>query len=118
MPDPKNIQLQYYPDGTPSVLRKLGDYENHIKTHQLNMWWGANPCADKLHTFCKEHKGVADFAPFLERWSEEEMEYPDNLDPPESLETPDSPVSNNLKNKKKSQIICIFAKKAVPLHSN
>ena len=151
MPDPKNIQLQYYTDGTPSVLRKpvvyqalhfyqrsdilyqitvafcrrflpkygdrtvdqmvqaarstmqniaegssdgassaeveikllgiargsnqelLGDYENHIKTHQLNMWWGSNPRADKLHTFCKEHKDVADFAPFLERWSEEEM---------------------------------------------
>lgn len=51
----------------------LGDYQNHLKAHQLVEWWGTNPRADKLHTFCKEHTSVEDFAPFFERWTEEEM---------------------------------------------
>ena len=29
----------------------LGDYQNHIKTHRLQLWWGTNPRADKLHAF-------------------------------------------------------------------
>ena len=51
----------------------LGDYQNHIKTHRLQLWWGTNPRADKLHAFCTEHMDVSDFAPFLDRWSDEEM---------------------------------------------
>ena len=51
----------------------LGDYQNHIKSHQLLEWWGTNKRADKLHTYCKEHLSVEDFAPFFERWTEEEM---------------------------------------------
>lgn len=51
----------------------LGDYTNYIKTHKLATWWGTNPRADKLHLFCKEHMDIADFAPYLERWNEEEM---------------------------------------------
>lgn len=151
MSTPKNIQLQYYADGTPSVLRKpvvyqalhfykrsdilyqltaaycrrfmpkygdrtvdqmiqaarstmqniaegssdgassaeveikllgiargsnqelLGDYHNRIKTQQLDEWWGNNPRADKLHSFCKDHMEVADFAPYWDKWTEEEM---------------------------------------------
>jgi four helix bundle suffix protein len=151
MPAPGNIQLQYYADGTPSVLRRpvvyqelyfykrsdilyqltvafcrrflpkhgdrtvdqmvqaarstmqniaegssdgassaeveikllgiargsnqelLGDYQNHLKTHNLQTWWGQNPRADKLHAFCTTHMEATDFAPYFERWTEEEM---------------------------------------------
>lgn len=51
----------------------LGDYQNHLKTRELASWWGASPRADKLHAFCTEHTDVADFVPYFERWSEEEM---------------------------------------------
>ena len=51
----------------------LGDYTNHLRTHQLNAWWGSNRRADKLHKFCTEHLSPEDFTPFFERWTEEEM---------------------------------------------
>lgn len=51
----------------------LGDYQNHIKSHNLSEWWGTNPRADKLHEFCTSHMEVADFEPYFERWTEEEM---------------------------------------------
>ena len=51
----------------------LGDYHNRIKTQQLNEWWGNNPRADKLHAFCTDHMEVADFAPYWDKWTEEEM---------------------------------------------
>ena len=51
----------------------LGDYQNYIKTNGLSEWWGTNSRADKLHLFCKEHTSVEDFAPYLERWTDEEM---------------------------------------------
>ena len=151
MVNPKNIQLQHYADGTPSVLRKavvyqelnfykrsevlyhltvvfcrrflpkygdrtvdqmvqaarstqqniaegssdgqssaeveikllgiakgsgielLGDYQNYLKSHALTEWWGANSRADKLHAFCQAHTSIADYEPYLERWTDEEM---------------------------------------------
>ena len=51
----------------------LGDYQNYIKTNGLSEWWGTNSRADKLHLFCKEHTSAEDFAPYLERWTDEEM---------------------------------------------
>ena len=51
----------------------LGDYQNHIKTHNLAEWWGANKRADKLHEFCTNNTKAEAFQPFFERWSEEEM---------------------------------------------
>ena len=51
----------------------LGDYQNHLKSHHLNEWWGTNQRFENLHRFCKEHTTVDAYEPFFERWSEEEI---------------------------------------------
>ena len=51
----------------------LGDYQNYLRTHGLEAWWGKNPRADKLHAFCTEHMEVQDFTPYLQLWTDEEI---------------------------------------------
>ena len=45
----------------------LGDYMNHLRTRELQSWWGSNSRADKLHSFCTEHMSPEDFVPYFER---------------------------------------------------
>ncbi len=51
----------------------LEDYTDYLKKHGLQEWRGHNPRFEALHRFCKEHTAVADYMPYLRKWTDEEM---------------------------------------------
>lgn len=52
----------------------LEDYQDYLKQHGLTEWAEGNKKRfDKLRLFCKEHSDNADFRPFYQKWTDEEM---------------------------------------------
>ena len=52
----------------------LEDYQDYLKQHGLTEWAEGNKKRfDRLRVFCKEHSDNADFRPFYQKWTDEEM---------------------------------------------
>ena len=51
----------------------LADYKDYLSSHGLAEWKGVNRRFDALHAFCRENTALADFQPFFEKWSDDEM---------------------------------------------
>ncbi len=51
----------------------MADYLDYLSSHGLSEWKGENPRFDALHRFCREHVDLADFQPFFDRWTDDEM---------------------------------------------
>lgn len=51
----------------------IADYLDYLASHGLVEWKGRNERFEPLHAFCREHTDLADFQPFFERWSDDEM---------------------------------------------
>lgn len=51
----------------------LADYLDYLASHGLVEWKGRNARFEPLHAFCREHAELADYQPFFERWSDDEM---------------------------------------------
>ena len=49
------------------------DYLDYLHSHGLAEWKGKNPRFDSLHRFCREHTALADFQPYFERCTDDEM---------------------------------------------
>lgn len=49
------------------------DYLDYLASHGMKEWKGENPRFDGLHRFCREKTALADFSPYFEKWSDEEM---------------------------------------------
>jgi len=56
-----------------SIQELLEDYEDYLPAHQLNKWTLGHPRYDGMLTYCRTHNYVADYEPFFEKWSDEEM---------------------------------------------
>ena len=55
-----------------SIQELLEDYEDYLSSHHLARWSAGHQRFERLMTFCREHNSVADYAPFFERWNDEE----------------------------------------------
>lgn len=53
----------------------LEDYQDYLKQNHLNDWGTGtkNSRYDKLLAYCREHNALADYEPFFNRWTDEEM---------------------------------------------
>lgn len=56
-----------------SILELLEDYEDYLPTHKLTKWTAGHPRFDSMLSYCRQHNSVADYKPFFEKWSDEEM---------------------------------------------
>lgn len=57
-----------------SSLQELReDYEDYAKTRRLTIWTADHPRYNSLVRFCRTHNVYADYAPYVERWSDEEF---------------------------------------------
>lgn len=56
-----------------SVGELREDFKDYIMSHGLTLWTGAHPRYCHMQEFTKNHNNIEDYAPFLKRWSDEEM---------------------------------------------
>lgn len=49
------------------------DYEDYVRTRRLSIWTVGHPRYDNLVAFCKAHNTFDEYAPFLNRWGDEEF---------------------------------------------
>lgn len=51
----------------------LSDYTDYLASHGLKEWKGDNPRFDALHSFCRDNPSLDAYAPFFDKWSDDEM---------------------------------------------
>lgn len=56
-----------------SIQELLEDYEDYLLSHQMDKWVQGHPRFDSMLTYCREHNKLADYEPFFERWTDEEL---------------------------------------------
>ena len=56
-----------------SVIELREDYQDYLKAHSLPIWDESQPRYNDMLRFCREHNRLADYEPFFERFSAEEM---------------------------------------------
>ena len=57
-----------------SSLQELrADYEDYIKSHQLQLWKNTHPRYAPLFEHCRSHNEYSDYEPFVYRWTDEEF---------------------------------------------
>ena len=49
------------------------DYLDYITAHALSLWDAKHPRYDALLKFCRAHNDLDDYAPHMEKWSDEEI---------------------------------------------
>ena len=56
-----------------SIKELKEDYLDYIRSRGLVLWGAKHPRYGGLLKFCREHNILADYEPFLEKWSDEEL---------------------------------------------
>jgi four helix bundle suffix protein len=56
-----------------SIQELLEDYEDYLPAHRLTRWAAGHSRYDQMLGFCREHNHLADYEPFFEKWTAEEM---------------------------------------------
>jgi len=56
-----------------SIKELREDYEDFIISRRLERWTQGHERYDSLLKFCRDHNNLADYEPFLNRWTAEEM---------------------------------------------
>lgn len=56
-----------------SIQELKEDYRDYLATHQLVRWDKTHPRYDGLLKFCRAHNRSEDYAPFFDKWSDEEL---------------------------------------------
>ena len=49
------------------------DYADYLKSRQLSLWGSSHSRFDGMLKFCREHNDLADYEPYFDTWSDEEM---------------------------------------------
>lgn len=49
------------------------DYEDYARTRHLEVWRAGHPRYDGMVAFCKRHNTFEEYAPFIDRWGNEEF---------------------------------------------
>ena len=56
-----------------SLQELRSDYQDYLNTRHLNVWAADSPRQQQLRHFCHAHNDYSDYAPLVERMSDEEM---------------------------------------------
>lgn len=56
-----------------SLQELRADYQDYLNTRHLSMWAADSPRQRQLRDFCQAHNDYSDYAPLVERMSDEEM---------------------------------------------
>lgn len=56
-----------------SVDELREDFKDYIAAHALPLWTDGHPRYSHMQEFTRKHNNIEDYAPFLKRWSAEEM---------------------------------------------
>ena len=67
------MQLKLLNVARASIQELKEDYRDYLATHQLVRWDKTHPRYDGLLKFCRAHNRPEDYAPFFDKWSDEEL---------------------------------------------
>lgn len=67
------MQLRLFNVARASIQELREDYQDYLKAHFGNVWQTGHPRYSSMLTFCRTHNQLADYTPFFERWTDEEM---------------------------------------------
>ena len=56
-----------------SIKELKEDYENYLASRHLSRWTAGHARYDGMLKFCRRHNAIADYEPFFEKWTAEEM---------------------------------------------
>ena len=67
------LELKLLNVARSSIQELLEDYEDYLPAHRLTKWTPKHPRFDRMLAFCRQHNFLADYEPFFEKWTAEEM---------------------------------------------
>lgn len=67
------MQIKLFNVARASLQELREDYKDHLISRKLNVWEANNPRYQKMQEFCRNNNKLENYAPFLEKMSEEEM---------------------------------------------
>ena len=67
------MQLKLLNVARASLKELREDYEDYLKSRHLQFYVAGNERYDKMLTYCRSHNQLADYEPFFNKWTDEEM---------------------------------------------
>ena len=67
------MQLKLLNVARASIQELREDYNDFLRSKQMDIWAPTNKRYQPLVDFCKQHNTSSDYEPFFEKWSAEEM---------------------------------------------
>ena len=67
------IELKLLNVARGSIKELKEDYLDYIRSRGLALWNAKHPRYNGLLKFCREHNALADYEPFLGKWTDEEL---------------------------------------------
>ncbi len=67
------MQLKLLNVARASIQELREDYNDFLRSKQMEIWAPANQRYQPMVDFCKQHNKSTDYEPFFEKWSAEEM---------------------------------------------
>lgn len=67
------MQLKLLNVARASIQELREDYNDFLRSKQMEIWAPANQRYQSMVDFCKQHNKSTDYEPFFEKWSAEEM---------------------------------------------
>ena len=67
------MQLKLLNVARASIQELREDYRDFLSSRGLPLWVSGQPRYDKMVAFCRSHNKAADYEPFFEKWTAEEM---------------------------------------------
>lgn len=67
------MQLKLLNVARASLKELREDYEDYIKSRHLRFFASGEPRYDAMLQYCRAHNALADYEPYFQRWTDEEM---------------------------------------------
>lgn len=67
------MELKLLNTARGSIQELLEDYEDYLPAHRLAKWATGHPRFEQMLSYCRNHNNLADYEPFFEKWTAEEM---------------------------------------------
>lgn len=68
-----SMELKLLNVARASLKELKEDYLDYLRRHELELWNAKHPRYDGLLKFCRERNELADYQPFLGKWTDEEL---------------------------------------------
>lgn len=67
------MELKLLNTARSSIQELLEDYEDYLPSHRLTKWTAGHPRFEGLLAYCRQHNHLADYEPYFNKWTDEEM---------------------------------------------